>query len=79
MTIENKVDYQDIFADVKWDLDKAKYLLADLQKYFDCPDLDFPPRENIESIHYEYKHIAVMIGLLDDLVDKLAATVNPFM
>lgn len=75
----NKVNYEDVFGDMKWDLDKAKYLVADVQKFFDCPDLQYPPRENVEAIRSEYEHIAVMLGLLGDIVEKLTNTVTPLM
>ena len=78
-TNDIKVDYEDIITDIQWDLDKARYLLADIQKYFECPDLEYPTREHIETIRNEYKHIAVMIGLLCDLVDKMNGTVLPLM
>lgn len=74
-----KIDYEDVFTSVQWDLDKARYLLADVQKFFDIPDLEYPDREHVESIRNEYKHIAVMLGLLSDLIDKMNDTVSPLL
>lgn len=77
MANETRIDYEDVFADVLWDLDKAKYLLGDLHGYFECPDPEYPPRENVENIKYQYKHIVVMLDLLGDLIEKMTATVTP--
>lgn len=74
-----KIDYEDVFTSLNWDLDKAKYLLADVQKFFDSPDLDYPDREHVEALHAEYKHIAVMLGLLSDLIGKMTDTVKPLL
>lgn len=74
-----KIDYEDVFTSVQWDLDKAKYLLADVQKYFEAPDLEYPDREHVEAVRNEYKHIAVMLGLLSDLIAKMNDTISPLM
>lgn len=79
MANEVKVDYEDVFGKIQWDVDKAKYLLAILRGYFECPDLEYPPREKVEAIRYEYKHIAVNIGLLDDLISKIDDTISPLI
>ena len=79
MANEPKIDYEDIFNGIKWDLDKAKYLLTDLHEYFECPDLDYPPRENIENIRTEFKRITVIVGLLNDLADKIDNTISPML
>jgi hypothetical protein len=79
MAKEIKVDYEDVFGSIKWDLDKAQCLLADLQAYFDSPDLDYPTRDKIDAIRGEYKHIAVIAGLLGDLVAKLEDTISPLL
>lgn len=77
MATEPRIDYEDVFADVLWDLDKAKYLLADLHGFFECPDLEYPDRETIDNIKCQYKHIVVMLDLLGDLIEKMATTVTP--
>lgn len=77
--IETKIDYEDVATNVQFDLDKARYLLRDLQSIFDCPDPDYPPRERIESIRYDYKHIVIMLGLLSDVVEKLTTTITPML
>lgn len=79
MANDARFDYSDILGDVQWDLDKARYLLNDLQNYFECPDLEFPPREKLDTIHYEFKHIAVIVGLLKDMVDKVDNTIAPLI
>lgn len=79
MANENKINYEDVFTSIKWDMDKAQYLLAMLRDYFECTDLEFPPREKIETIKYEFKHIAVNVGLLDDLVTKVNDTITPLL
>ena len=77
MANEIKIDYEDLFTGLKWDLDKASFLIADVQKFFDCPDREYPDREHVEAIRGEYKHIAVMLGLLNDLVERMTDTVAP--
>ena len=72
-----KPDYEEVFGGLAWDLDKAKYLLADIQNIFETADPEYPTRENIERIRSEYKHIFVMLGLMSDLVGKMNATVAP--
>ena len=67
------------FVPFAWDLDKASYLLADIQEFFDCPDRDYPTREHIERLRAEFKHIAVMLGLLDDLINKMSDAVKPYV
>ena len=79
MANANKPNYEDVFTSIKWDMDKALYLLTMLRNYFECADLDYPPREKIETIKYEYKSIAVNIGLLDDLVSKVSDTITPLL
>lgn len=69
-----KIDYTDIFVNIKWDAEKAACLLEDLHSYFECPDLDFPPRNHIEAIRNDFHRIAIKIGLLEDLIDKLDTT-----
>lgn len=72
-----KIDYEELFGSLGWDLDKAKYLLNDIQSFFETPDPDFPTRENLDGIKYEYKHILVMLGLLSDLIEKMETAVKP--
>lgn len=79
MPNEIKIDYEDFATGLRWDLDKASFLLTDLQKFFDCPDLDYPDREHIDNIRNEYKHIAVMLGLLSDLVERMTDAVHPML
>ena len=74
-----KVDYEDVFGSIQWDLDKAKFLLFDLRTYFDSPDLEYPTREKVEAIRDEYKRIAVIAGLLSDIVEKLENTIEPLL
>lgn len=76
---ETRPDYEEVFTTVAWDLDKAKYLVEDVQSFFETPDPDYPTRENLDGIKYEYKHILVMLGLLSDLVEKMADKVKPLM
>ena len=79
MANEHKIDYEDVATNIKFDLDKARYLLNDLQSIFDCPDPDYPPRDRIDGIRYDYRHIVVMLGLLSDVVEKLTTTIKPMM
>lgn len=79
MANDQKLDNKDILGIMKWDLDKAKYLLADIQKYFDCPDLQYPPRESIDTIKYEFEHVAIMMALLSDVIEKLTNTLSPML
>ncbi len=79
MANENKINYEDVFTSIKWDMDKAQYLLTMLREYFECPDLEYPPREKVEAIRYEFKHIAVNVGLLDDLTRKVSDTITPLL
>ena len=79
MANENNVNYEDVFTSIKWDMDKAAYLLDKLQEHFECPDLEFPTRDCIENIKYEFKSIAVNIGLLNDLITKVNATITPLL
>lgn len=72
-----KIDYEDLFGSLGWDLDKMRYLLTDIQNLFETPDPEYPTRENIDKIKYEYKHILVMLGLLCDLVEKMTDKVKP--
>ena len=74
-----KIDYEDVFNAIKWDMDKAQCLLADLQAFFDCPDLDYPSRDKIDTIRNEFKHIAVIVGLLDDIAEKVSTTISPML
>ena len=75
--MDKKQNYEDIFGGLAWDLDKAKYLLTDIQNIFETADPEYPTRENIDRIRSEYKHIFVMLGLMSDLVEKMGATVAP--
>lgn len=75
--MKDKIDYEELFGSLSWDLDKAKYLLNDIESFFETPDPDFPTRENLDGIKYEYKHILVMLGLLGDLIKKMDAAVKP--
>lgn len=77
MANEIKVDYEDVFTGLRWDLEKASFLIADVQKFFDCPDREYPDREHVEAIRDEYKHIAVMLGLLSDLIDRMDDSIMP--
>lgn len=74
-----KVDYEDVFTSIQWDMDKAKYLIQDTQKFFDSPDLDYPDRDHIEAIRAEFKHIAVMLGLVSDMIIKVNETIAPLI
>ena len=71
------LDYEAIFGGLSWDLDKARYLLADIQNIFETPDPEYPTRENITRIRDEYKHIYVMLGLVSDLLQKMTDVVTP--
>lgn len=73
------IDYEDIFTTIQWDMEKAAFLLDDTHEYFDCPDLDFPTRDTIESIRNDFKRIAVKIGLLEDLIDKTKSTISDLL
>ena len=73
------IDYEDVFTSVHWDLEKARYLLSDLREYFECPFPECPPGQCLENVRREFKHIVVVLGLLDDLVEKLDETVRPLL
>lgn len=76
MANDIRIDYENIFTNIQWDMDKAAFLLDDIQDYFSCPDLDYPTRETIEGVRNDFKRIAVKIGLLEDLVFKTRETVD---
>ena len=71
------IDYEELFGGLSWDLDKARYLLSDVQAIFETPDPDYPTRENVEGVRNEYKHILVMLGLLGDVIEKMTGKVKP--
>lgn len=75
----NITDYENILVASKWDLEKAACLLDDICPYFECPDLDYPPRNKLTTIRIDYKPIAVKLGLLDDLIDKLTASISTLL
>ena len=67
----NNFDLESTANLIQEDCTNAKYLLDEVEAFFDCADLDNPGSEQMFAIRHSFSRINSFLRLTGDVVDKI--------